>query len=70
MNLSKSLLQAVFVGMTAGAMVTSCTVAETLEDIETDLTEVHNDVFNKDGNNTEGTCGTDGWDCCMACGLG
>jgi len=68
MELSKSLLQAVFVGLTIGA-TTSCTSSDLVEDLDekTPKLEVLTESSGDDG------CvitGEGNWEDCPACGLG
>ena len=64
MKLSKSLLQAMFIGLTGGVVATSCTAVETIEEIEE---EIFTEKVNEERG--EGTCNPD-WLNCPACGMG
>lgn len=69
MKLSKSILQAVFVGMTLGATVTSCTVVETIEEINEELVKLDPDAPKSLILGEGESCTTD-WGNCPACGMG
>ncbi len=71
MKISKSLLQAIVVGVTLGTAVSSCDIVETItkEDIKNEQTNVNEEgqvPGNRENNNEGGnTC-----DNCPGCGMG
>ncbi len=64
MKLSKTLLQAMVVGMTAGAMSTACTMVEAIEQVEEEFLITEQENCGEDGNTKND------WMDCPMCGLG